>query len=102
MKRPPFQMKASRRATLKRDGKFVVGGRASFCWETFLMSRIAGVPGCYEIRLDRKDSPWHQLDWSMDEAEQFFRSVGGLASRTRPNAALITRANRQRRGLPVS
>lgn len=103
MKRPPFKMLPARGATLRCDGKFVVGGRASFAWETFLQRRIAGVPGRYEIRLTGPVGPWHKLDWTPEEAEEVYRA--GLP-KYRSGAVIArlhgTREARRRRGLPVA
>lgn len=100
---PPFAMKASRRATLKRDGKFVVGGRASFAWETFLQSRVAGVPGKYEIALavpHYKKTVWHEIAWTIEEAEAALAEWGVFGYR-RVARMRKMREGRIRRGLPV-
>jgi hypothetical protein len=94
---PPFQMKPSRQASLKCDGKFVVAGRASFVWETFLMRRASGVPGGYEIR---GPGPWHKVDLSIGQAEELLTTWGFLGNR-RVSRAQKIRAGRAKRGLPV-
>lgn len=99
MKRPPFEMRASRYATLLRDGRFILGGRASFVWESFLQSRVAGVPGVYEIRSDR-GKPWHRLDWTIEEAEEAL-AAWGIFGAGRVKRMKTMRAGRARRGLPV-
>jgi hypothetical protein len=99
MKRSPFLMKASITAVLRCDGKFVVGGRASFVWETFLQRRVAGIPGLYEVTKGR-GYPWHRLDWTMDEAEEALLAWGMFGKR-RVKRMLTMRAGRARRGLPV-
>lgn len=100
MKRPPFLMRASRGATLRRDGKFLVGGRASFVWETFLKSRAAGVPGDYEIRASDRQ-PWHRLDWTIEEAEEMLATWGMFGAK-RVKQMQAFRARRVDRGLPVA
>lgn len=100
MRRPPFKMLPSRRAVLRVDGKFVVGGRASFVWETYLMRRAAGVPGDHEIRLGQ-NGKWHRLTWSIEEADEALGSWGIFGSR-RQERARRTRAERARRGLAVA
>lgn len=106
MKRPPFKMLPSRQATLTCDGKHVVSGRASFVWENFLLRRISGVPGAYEI--SARNTKKHRLDWTPEEARlyvletaaQHHRTIRVLAAR-KIARALVTRAARQTRGLPV-
>lgn len=100
MPRPPFQMKASRHASLRCDGKFVVGGRASFVWETFLLRRCAGVPGAYEIRADR-DRPWHTLDWTIGDAEDALERWGRFGYRHVARMRKL-RQSRINRNLPVA
>ena len=101
MKRPPFVMKPSRPAVLRCDGRFVVAGRASFVWETFLQRRVAGVPGEHEIRADQ-GKPWHRLDWTMDEAEEALTAwYGKSVGRHRVSRMLRLRESRRKRGLPV-
>ena len=100
---PPFRMSSSRGATLKRDGKFLVGGRASFCWETFLQSRVAGVPGKYEIALavpQHRHTVWHTLEWTIEEAE-YALAGWGLFGPRRVARMRKMREGRERRGLPV-
>lgn len=99
MPRPPFTMRASRHAVLTCDGKFVVGGRAAFVWETFLKRRAAGVPGRYMIRSDQ-DKPWHLLDWTIEEGEAELAEWGMFGKR-RVQQMRKMRANRGQRGLPV-
>lgn len=95
-------MRAARGAVLTCNGKFVVSGRASFVWETYLMRRVAGVPGDYAIRMHvPRDAPWHRLSWTMEEAEEYLREWGTFGSR-RVRNALVTRAGRERRGLRVA
>jgi hypothetical protein len=102
MTRPPFQMRASRGAALRRDGKHIVSGRASYVWERFLYARVAGVPGDYEIRMAEPggSGPWHKLDWSIGQAEYALSEWGTFGSR---RVALMkrTRLARKNRGLPV-
>jgi hypothetical protein len=95
---PPFKMLASRQASLKCDGKFVVAGRASFVWETFLMRRASGVPGDYEIR---GPGPWHEVGLSIEQAEALLEAWGFLAHRRVARARRI-REGRTKRGLPVA
>lgn len=102
--RPPFVMKASRSAVLRCDGKFVVSGRASFVWETFLLRRAAGVPGVYEISRGRQGgvgAPWHTLSWTIDDAETALSSWGIFGPRRLARMRKL-RASRTGRGLPVS
>jgi hypothetical protein len=101
-KRPPFKMLPSRPATLTCDGRHVVSGRASFVFETFLMRRASGVPGDYLIRRShgREATPWHRLDWTMDEATDALATYGFLGA-SRVRRAMQTRANREAQGLPV-
>lgn len=100
----PFQMKPSAGAKLMCDGKLVISGRASFVWETYLLRRVAGVPGHYAIRLDnRANAAWHVLNFRMREAEEALRSwskLPGYAER-RISMARKTREARGSRGLPV-
>jgi hypothetical protein len=101
VKRPPFVMKPSRSAALTCDGKFVVAGRASFVWETFLHRRVSGVPGEYAIRADQ-GKPWHRLDWTMNEAEEALRDwYAKGVGRHRVPRMLKLRESRRQRGLPV-
>jgi hypothetical protein len=100
MKRMPFKMIPSRSATLMRDGKFVVGGRASFVWECFLKNRAAGVSGNYIIRSDR-NHPWHRLDWTIEEAEIALMEWSKMFGRKNVERARVTRKARAERGLPV-
>lgn len=101
--RPPFQMRPSRQAVLTCDGRFIVAGRASFVWETFLMRRAAGVPGDYAIRADgpRRGRPWHRLDWTVEQAEDAL-SEWGIFGPGRVAQMRQMRESRERRGLPVT
>ena len=101
MPRPPFAMKSSRGAVLTCNGKFVVGGRASFAWETFLQRRAAGVPGNYAIRRGEKGAPWHRLEWTILEAEEALGKWGRFGYR-RVSQMRRMRAARAKRGLPVA
>jgi hypothetical protein len=96
---PPFNMLPSRPAVLRCDGTFVVGGRASFVWETFLMRRASGVPGDYEIRAEQ-GRPWHRIVWTIEEAEADLGSWGIFGRRRQARARRI-RERRAQRGLPV-
>jgi hypothetical protein len=102
--KPPFTMKPSRSAVLRCDGKFVVSGRASFVWETFLLRRAAGVPGNYEIRRNsrgHKDNPpWHALNFTMEEGELALLEWGSFGPR-RVTRMRKVRENRRRQGLEV-
>ncbi len=101
MKRPPFKMLPSRNgAVLRRDGKFVKAGRASFVWETFLMSRAAGVPGVYEVRLNA--GPWHRLTWTIEEAEERLAAESKMFGKNKIDRCRRTRDARARRGLEVA
>lgn len=109
MKRTPFKMSTSRSATLRCDGKFIVSGRASFVWETFLMRRAAGVPGRHEIRAELgeprsglRSRPWHKLEWTMEEAEQGLADWFGPRSGKYVARARRIRAGRGRQGLMVA
>jgi len=105
VKRPPFKMLPSRQASLSCDGKFVCGGRASYVWETFLMRRIAGVPGDYVI--SARGTKKHRLDWTIEEAEAEMvndrqpNHMRKVFSERRLQRGRQTRAARERRGLPV-
>jgi hypothetical protein len=107
MKRPPFKMVGSRGASLTRDGKHIVSGRASFVWEQFLLNRASGVPGEYKIRANhpnapRGERPWHRLDWTPEEAEEMILAWSPPWSGPKKIARMHKlRAARQERGLPV-
>jgi hypothetical protein len=101
MRRPPFLMKTSRHAVLRCDGRFIVGGRASFVWETFLERRVAGVPGAHEIRRDGNENPWHRLDWTIEEATEALLHWGSFGPR-RVKRLEKSRASRAARGLEVA
>jgi hypothetical protein len=94
-------MLPSRQAALKCNGRFVTAGRASFVFETFLMRRAAGVPGVYEIARGERGSPWHRLDWTMEEAEAALASGWKLSGARRVRQAHTTREARRQQGLPV-
>jgi hypothetical protein len=98
MKNPPFKMLPSRNAVLRCDGKFVISGRASFAWETYLMRRAVGVPGVHEIR--SSSGVWHRLDHTISEAEEMLGGWGMFPERRIARARKL-RASRIRRGLPV-
>lgn len=100
MPRPPFVMKPSRHAVLTCDGKFVIAGRASFVWETFLLRRAAGVPGRYLIR-SGNDKPWHLLECTVEEAEQELIAWMTMFGKRRVKQMQKMRASRGQRGLPV-
>jgi hypothetical protein len=95
----PFKMLPSRAAVLRCDGRFVIGGRAAFVWETYLLRRAAGVPGEYEIRAGDK-TIWHKIVCSIEEAEAELQSYG-MFGKGRVSRARKTREGRIRRGLPV-
>ena len=103
MKRPPFKMLPSRGAALRRDGKHVVSGRASFVWETYLLNRASGVPGEYEIRRGENGSPWHRLDWSIEDGEEALLLWGFLKAHRTQRVMRCQKRRRARaeRGLPV-
>lgn len=98
-KRPPFLMKPSRIAVLRCDGIFVISGRASFVWETFLLRRASGVPGLYEIS-GPNAGVWHKLDWTIEEATEMLRGWGMFGVK-RVSQMEKLRASRSERGLPV-
>jgi hypothetical protein len=98
-------MLANRQASLTCNGKFIVAGRAHFVWETFLMRRIAGVPGVYEIGANGLKR--HRLDWTIQEAEEVMLNIGTTRTGTFFAARKLargrrTRAERERRGLEVA
>ena len=99
MSRVALLTRPSRRATLMRDGKFLVGGRASFVWADYIQARAAGIPGRYEIRSDTS-TVWHQLDWTIEEAEQALR-LWGMFGPKRLRQMRDLRGRREQRGLPV-
>ena len=101
MKKPPFLMTSHQRAVLICDGRFVIAGKRSFVWETFLMRRTAGVPGVYAIRDGNNSSPWHQLNWSIEQAEADLGEFLGRWTQNRLAMAIRTREYRAARGLPV-
>lgn len=103
MKKPPFKIKPSTRAVLMCDGKFVIGGRTSFVWETFLMRRAAGVPGEYAMRGGDRGEPFHRVAATIEEAEIELALCNGLPRHGARQVERMreTRAARERRGLPV-
>lgn len=101
--RPPFKMLPSHGAVLRRDGKFVVGGRASFAWETYVQCRAAGVPGAYEIRRSWPNpGPWHQLRHTVEQAEQTIIESKAMSAPGQLRRARATRERRRVRGLEVN
>lgn len=68
MKRPPFKILPSVAGSYRRDGKWVCGGRLSFCWENLVQAIASGVGTTHEIR--RKDGPWYRIEMTVNEAEQ--------------------------------
>lgn len=100
MKRHPFKMTSSRSAVLICDGKFVIGGRASFVWETYLMRRAAGVPGNCKIRASDK-ATWHEISHTVSEAEDELQTWGTFGAK-RVKQMRKMRESRIERGLPVA
>lgn len=98
--RHPFKMLPSRGAVLRCDGKFVIGGRASFVWETLVNRRAAGVPGVYEIRA-AGSTTWHRVDATIEEAEAEIESWHSMFTARRLARLRKTREGRKQRGLPV-
>lgn len=96
----PFKMLPSRGAVLRCDGRFVISGRASFVFETYLLRRAAGVPGEYEIRAADK-GVWHKLAYTVEEADAELERVYVKLGKARLALARKTRETRIRRGLPV-
>jgi hypothetical protein len=106
VKRPPFQLRPSRHATVRFtsvDGRVTHrGGRSTYVWAWYVLARrAAGIDGTYEIRLNegtratREARPWHLIDITQEEAEQALRDLGPFA-RGILRAALTTREARAR------
>lgn len=93
MKRPPFKIEASTQGAYKRGGKFVTGGRTSWCWENLVMAIASGVEGPHMIR--RGNGPWHLITMTVDEAEQALNPHNDFFGRRR-----VTRARRHRERKP--
>ena len=91
-------MKPSTSAVLRCDGTFVISGRASFVWETFLLRRVAAIPGAYEIRGPSKK--WHKLDWTPEQATEMLLDWG-FTGKKRVASMKKLRERRAARNLPV-
>lgn len=75
-KRPPFKILPSVGGVYRRDGKFIVGGRLSFAWETLVMAIASGVEGTHEIR--RNNGPWYEITMTVEEAEAALNPRGNF------------------------
>ena len=95
MKRPPFKILASVGGSYRRDGKFICGGRLSFCWENLVHAVASGNEGVHEIR--RKDGPWYRIEMSIEEAEQALNPRDDFFGRRRVNRARALRNSREGR-----
>lgn len=94
MKRPPFKILPSRGGTYRRDGKFIVGGRLSFCWENLVLAIASGIKGVHEIR--RENGKWYQIELTIEEAEQALDPKGDFFGRRRVERARRFRSSRQK------
>lgn len=95
MKRPPFKLLPSIGGVYRRDGKFVCGGRLTFCWENLVQAIASGVGTTHEIR--RKSGPWYVIDMTVDEAEQALNPHDDFFGRRRVARARRFRASHQQR-----
>lgn len=83
--RPPFLILPSKGGVYRRNGRFVVGGRLSFCWETLVMAIACDVQGPHEIR--REDGPWYPIEMTIEQAEQALNPNGNFFGERRVRRA---------------
>lgn len=90
LSRPPFQILPSKGGVYRRNGRFIVGGRLSFCWETLVMAIACGVEGPHEIRRER--GPFYTIEMTVAEAEQALNPNGDYFGERRISRARNFRA----------